>query len=231
MPSHPWDTWRTSNPVRSGRGLSVPCLCTTIKESGTQASCFESTFNKECRKVLVGYSDPKCRLFWRSRDCRLMPATPCTVGAALQIPSGARAPEGVSGCSLQPVPDLLAPLRPRSSCKGSGSSRAWEGREGEHAGPNSAGPFTSAPWHLSSQQSSFPGLRKTPPSPSAAAGSSFLRLPGARPPSSAALSPASCTFFSWSSSSSSRDIRFLRSALPSSSLKKMKEERHRFRLG
>lgn len=107
MPSHPWDTWRTSNPVRSGRGLSVPCLCTTIKESGTQASCFESTFNKECRKVPVGYSDPKCRLFWRSRDCRSDACHTVHGRSSLQIPSGARAPEGVSG--------LLSPARAGSA--------------------------------------------------------------------------------------------------------------------
>ena len=122
MPSHPWDTWKTSNPVRSERGHSVPSLCTTIKESGTQASCLESTFNKECRKVLVGHSHPKCRLFWQSWDCRSDACHAAHGQSSLQIPGGARAPDGCQDCSLQPVPDLLAPLRPRSSCKGSGSS-------------------------------------------------------------------------------------------------------------
>lgn len=61
----------------------------------------------------------------------LMSATPCTVGAASRSRVGLGLLTGCQDCSLQPVPDLLAPLRPRSSCKGSGSSRGCGGPGGQ----------------------------------------------------------------------------------------------------
>ena len=51
----------------------------------------------------MGYSDPMCHLFWWSWDCRFDACHILHGWSSLQIPSGARAPDGVSG--------LLSPAR------------------------------------------------------------------------------------------------------------------------
>ena len=45
----------------------------------------------------MGYSDPMCHLFWWSWDCRFDACHILHGRSSLQIPSGARAPDGVSG--------------------------------------------------------------------------------------------------------------------------------------
>lgn len=186
-----------------------------------QTSCYGSKFNKECKKVAQWATQIPGAICFGGHGTA--PSDTCQAlhgRRSIQIPRGAWAPHsppwGCQDSSLQLAAELPAPLKPCSCSRG---RRPALLRGGEHRCRQELFPLL----HFGALSPLVPTVRlpKVEKNSSISFCSSWFLFSASSRARSEFLSFISSIvyfFFSWSSSSSSRDIRFLRLALLSSSL-------------